>query len=141
MEKNEQNVDFKDLFLRKSAEFENYKKRKNKEELEFHEYIEKIFLLDFLEIFDNLEALYLNNPNSVEIEIIFKKASEFLKNKNVEEISVLNKKFNYDYCNALTIINDPPGEFDEQITKVFKKGYLYNGKLLRHATTGIYKTN
>lgn len=134
-----QEIDYKDLYLRKSAEFENYKKRKAKEEKEIYDNTKRNFLLKILSLFDNIESLYNNNQSSEEISSIYNLFRDFLKRENVEEMDILGLKFDHEFSEALAVLDDIEGRFDEEIVKVFLKGYTHKEKILRHAKVGIYK--
>jgi len=147
--------DYKDKYLRTLAEIDNFRKRVKKEKDEYQKYVLSEFLLDLLQVYDNLErALKAKTPAEKKesvltllvsddeksivsgVEMIFKQFSDILKKHNVIEIDALNKPFDPNIHQALS------KEEREDITEplvieVYQKGFMYNGKLLKASLTKV----
>ncbi len=129
--------DFKDKYLRNLAEIDNFRKRIKKEKEEYQKYILNDFLLNLLEVFDNLErALNARKPEDGEVsiisgvEMIYKQLLDLLKKYEVKEVEALNKPFDPNFHQALSRVEKE--DIDEPVVvEVYQKGFLYNGKLLR----------
>ncbi|MBP8976144.1 MAG: nucleotide exchange factor GrpE [Bacteroidetes bacterium] len=130
---------YKDLLLRKAAEFENYKRRSEQEIASVIKYANEALLLDLLPIVDDLERSLKHckeNANQEAlvkgIELIYQKFIKVLENRGVKMIETVGKEFNVDYHDALMQVprdDVPPLTVVEEV----EKGYLLNDKVLRHA--------
>jgi len=119
-----------DKYLRLYAEFENYRKRIQKENSErINLYNEKL-ILEILPIIDNFERSIKFNTDG--IELIYNQLKGFLFNNGVSEIDCLGKKFDTDFHEAISTIkkNKYP---ENHVYKVIQKGYILNGKVIRHS--------
>lgn len=136
--------EYKDKYLRSLAEVDNFRKRIKKEKEEFQKYVLGDFILNFLEVVDNLERALkvkvpsekrespLKNEKSIisGIEMIYKQLLDILKKNNVEEIDSLGKVFDPNIHQALSK-EERDGIIDPVILEVYQKGFMYNNKLLR----------
>lgn len=141
--------EYKDKYLRTLAEIDNFRKRVKKEKDEYQRYVLGEFLLDLLQVFDNLErALKARTPSQKQdsvltllvdddeksiisgVEMIYKQFSDLLKRYKVVEIDALGKPFDPNIHQALS--KDERDDVKEpMVLEVYQKGFLYNGKLLR----------
>lgn len=141
--------EFKDRYLRTLAEIDNFRKRVKKEKEEFQKYVLSEFLLDLLQVYDNLErALKAKTPSQKKetilnllvsedeksiisgVEMIHKQFSDLLKKNNVVEIEALNKPFDPNIHQALS--KEEKEDIDEPLViEVYQKGFMYNEKLLK----------
>ena len=129
-----------DKFLRLFSEFDNYRKRVNKERIEFAKTAAEDIIIALLPILDDLERASQNaieqNEKEAEQEgvvLIYNKFKTILRQKGVEEITARGADFDTDYHEAITHV---PAENKKQKGKVVEevqKGYLLNGKVIRHA--------
>jgi len=141
-------AEYYDSLLRLKAEFENYKKRMEKEKIRFSTYAKESVLLKFLTTLDNLERS-LNVEGSdkqtlqkiVEgVSLIHKELSDRLKEEGVERIETVGKKFDPYFQEALTVINSHDHENDTVIEEV-TPGYTFNGNVLRPAKVVVAKND
>jgi len=141
--------EYKDSYLRSLAEMDNFRKRVKKEKEEYQKYVLADFLLDLLQVYDNLErALKAKTPSEKNesvlkllisedeksiisgVEMIFKQFSELLRKYNVNEIKALNQPFDPNVHQALS--REEREDITEPIIiEVYQKGFLYNDKLLK----------
>lgn len=134
--------ELKDKYLRGLAEMDNFRKRVTKEKEEFQKYVMSEFLLDLLQIYDNLEralkATSIENEKGIiaGVEIIRKQLLDLLKRYHVLEIDALGKPFNPVFHEALSK-EEQPGIAMPIIVEIYQKGFTYNQKLLRPVLTKV----
>jgi len=140
--------EYKDNYIRNLAEVDNFRKRIQKEKEEYQKYALSEFLLDLLQVYDNLErALKAGTANNEQleppqkeakneisivsgVEMIYKQFSDILKKYNVVEIDALDKPFDPNLHQALSK-EEREGIAEPVVVEVYQKGFLYNGKLLK----------
>jgi molecular chaperone GrpE len=134
--------ELKDKYLRGLAEIDNFRKRVKKEKEEFQKYVLSEFLIDLLQIYDNLErALKTKNVENEKgiiagVEIIRKQLLDLLKKYNVVEIDALGKHFDPVFHEALSKEERP--DIDKpMVVEIYQKGFTYNDKLLRPVLTKV----
>ena len=129
----------KEEILRTRAEIENTRKRASKDVEAAHKYgAEKLFR-DILPVVDSLELGVESSKEASEItsvidgiEMTLKMFREFFARMSVEEISPLGQVFDPESHQAMSVEKSDT-EAPGTIIKVFQKGYLLNGRLLRPA--------
>lgn len=118
-----------DSHLRLAADFENFKKRSQKERQEIKDNTTVKMLTSILDI-DNDISLALKNVESEEatrgLNLILKKVDSFLKTHGIEEIQT--KSYDVDLHEVISVINTGKDE----IVDVVSKGYTLNGKPFRY---------
>lgn len=120
-----------DKHLRLLAEFENFKKRNNKEKSELIKYASENIITDILPVIDDLERAI---KNDVGIELIYNNFINILKRNNVEKIDTLGY-FDVDLHEAIaTTIGEP-----NKIIECVQNGYTLNEKVIRHAKVIVGK--
>lgn len=131
--------ELQDKYLRVCAEYDNFRKRTQKERDGIFTDAYSDALKEILPIFDNLEraALYTEPDKLTEgLELIFKSAKEMLTKLGVEEFGAVGEKFDPNIHNAVMHIEDESvGE--EEIIEVFQKGYKRGDKIIRHAMVKV----
>lgn len=125
-----------DRFKRILAEFENFKKRSNKEREGLYNSILSDVIEVMLPVVDNLE-----NAAKVEIadenykqgvELVLKQFKDVLKSKGVEEIETVGKTFDPELHEAVSSIQDENlGE--KEIAQEYRKGYKIGNRVIRHS--------
>ena len=132
--------DFKDKYLRILAEFDNYKKRTQKEKGEIYEFTLCEFVSKILPVYDNLK-LALSHETSDEalktgVELTLKQFDSVFEALNVSEIEALGKTFDPNFHNAVFHIDDESyGE--QEIVEVFQSGYKMNDKVIRYSMVKV----
>ena len=134
-----------DKYLRAHAEFENAKKRMEKDKVDFIRYANDSFLLEFLPILDNLEIAekhisQAKDFKSVQggVDMIQVQIQKFLKDIGVERIKAEGEKFDPQLHEAIET-EDSKDKDDGLIVGELKSGYKFNGRLLRPASVKIVK--
>jgi molecular chaperone GrpE len=136
--------EYYDNWVRTTADFENYKKRVQREKEEFIEYGNETILRDFLPIIDNLERA-LNfmkenpNPSSIieGVELIYKQMMSLLEKYGVRPIEALGKKFDPFYHEVVE--QRLSEEEDGVVLQEYQKGYMYKTRVLRPSLVVVSK--
>lgn len=137
---NDKIAELEDKYLRQAAEFDNYRRRVNKEKAELILNGGEKVLTDILPIVDDLERAeqQMGNMTDVDavkkgVELIIDKFIKFLNTQGVRQIDTKDKDFDVSYHEAVTMV---PSQNDEQKGKVIDcvtKGYTLNDKVIRYA--------
>lgn len=136
--------ELKDKYLRTVAEFENYKKRTQKEKAELIFNGSEKTVSAIFPILDDMERAVANSANTEDIqaleegwELIFKKLQTTLEGLGVKKIETEDKDFDVDYHEAVAMV---PGVEEDKKGKVIdcvQTGYTLNEKVIRHAKVAV----
>jgi molecular chaperone GrpE len=130
---------YKDLLLRKAAEFDNYRRRMENETSNILKYATESLVEDLLPVLDDFERSLKHMKESKEndalvkgIELIYQKLMKVLEGRGVKPFETVGKEFNVDYHDALLQIprSDVP---HHTILEEVERGYTLNDKVIRHA--------
>lgn len=128
----------KDKFLRLFAEFENYKKRTQKERIELIKTANKEVLLAMLPVLDDFDRAMGQISKSEDenlktgVNLIHEKLKNTLVNKGLEQVSLqAGDDFNADFAEAITQIPAPSPELKGKVVDVLEKGYKLGDKIIR----------
>lgn len=131
--------EFKDAYLRKAAEFENYKRRIENETSNLYKYAGESFIRNILPVYDDLERSinHISDANNFEsmkkgLELVFEKFTKILNSNGVKKIEAKGKPFNVDFHEAL-MQQPADGVPPHTVLEIIEPGYFYNDKVLRHA--------
>ena len=135
-------ADIKDQYLRKAAEFENYRKRTLKEKGELATYGAENAVKAILPVLDDFERAMADKSDDVKsvrdgMQLIFNKFVKALKALGVEKIDTADKDFDVDFHEAIAMV---PGMGDDKKGKVIdcvQTGYKLNDKVIRHAKVAV----
>lgn len=146
--KNE-STETRDRLLRVSAEFENYKKRMNRQMAEIKKYANEALLKDLLSVVDNLERA-LNSTATVAdgddnktcviegVEMTLNEILKILKNYDVKPIESMGEPFNPAFHEA--VLQEETDAYPENtVINEFQKGYMIHDRLLRPAMVIVSK--
>lgn len=141
--KDEQIAELNDKVLRQMAEFENFRKRTEKEKSQMFEIGAKSIIEKLLPVLDNFErglsAVSEEEKNGAfaqGIEKIYKQLVTGLAEAGVTPIEAVGKEFNPDFHNAVMHIEDE--SFGENIVaEEFQKGYMYKESVVRHSMVKV----
>ncbi|WP_127836408.1 nucleotide exchange factor GrpE [Clostridium prolinivorans] len=129
----------KEKILRITAEYDNYRKRTNKEKESIYTEACEDVLKNIFPVLDNLERA-ATVEGSVEdikkgIDMVIKQFKDSLDKLNVEEIST-DGKFDPNFHNAVMHIEDE-NYGEKEIVEVFQKGYIRGNKVLRYSMVKV----
>jgi len=136
--------ELKDKYLRTIAEFENYRKRTQKEKAELIFNGGEKTISAILPVLDDMERAVANSVNAEDIksleagwELIFKKLQTTLEGMGVKKIETKDKDFDVDFHEAIARV---PGVEEDKKGKVIdcvQSGYTLNEKVIRHAKVAV----
>ncbi len=132
--------DLNDKVMRQMAEFENFRKRTEKEKGQMYDMGAKSILEKILPVVDNFERGLDSAPEGDSfadgMKMIYKQLMTSLEEAGVKEIEAEGEEFNPDYHNAVMHVEDE--ELGENVVvEVLQKGYMYNDTVLRHAMVKV----
>lgn len=138
-ETEQQLAQYKDLFLRKAAEFENYKKRADNESAAIIRFANEDLIGEIIPVLDDFERFLKSAKEqknhevlSRGVELIYQKLLKTLDSQGVKAFETVGKEFDVHYHDALMQVHRegvPPHIILEEV----EKGYLLNDKVIRHA--------
>ena len=134
-----------DRLLRFQADFDNYKKRLEKEKIEFIKFANEEIIAEILKILDDferaVEAGKIKHDFDVlykGIEMIHKDLRDFLKEKGLKKIEAEGKLFNPNEHEAM--MQEETDDYPEDhIIEEFQKGYTLNGRVIRPSKVKVAK--
>lgn len=125
-----------DRYKRVLAEFENHKKRSQKERDNLYNMILADIIGNILPILDNLENAVKVETKDEEfkkgIELVLKQFQDTLKAKGVEEIKTVGETFDPELHEAVSSIQDET-KGEKEIVQEYRKGYKIGTKVIRHS--------
>ncbi|MBU3942332.1 MAG: nucleotide exchange factor GrpE [Nanoarchaeota archaeon] len=130
-----------DSLQRLQAEFENYKKRVEKEKQDSIKYASQGLIVKLLPIVDSFEIALKNHKDQNKflegMKLIFSQFYSTLEKEGLKQINPLNEKF--DPYKHEVMMHEKSDNLDNTITEVLQKGYILNDKIIRHAKVKIAK--
>jgi len=129
-----------DRYLRLYSEFDNYRKRSNKDRLDLIKNASEDMIKALLPIVDDFErAIKVNtsvegvNALTEGVQLIYSKLITILKQKGVTPIESIGKPFDTDFHEAIT--NIPAADESQKglVVDEIERGYLMNEKIIRYA--------
>ena len=130
-----------DKVRRQMAEFENFRKRSEKEKTQMYEVGAKGILEKILPVVDNFERGLKGMEESEDpfvqgMQMIYKQLMTSLEEAGVKAIEAVGQEFNPYFHNAVMHVEDD--EFGEnEIVEEFQKGYMYHDSVLRHSMVKV----
>ena len=133
-----------DRLLRKQAEFENYKKRMDREKAEFVQFASSELVKELLNALDSFELALRNAASESSgkedvlrgFELIYKQLVDTLGRFGLKAIEAKGKKFDPNFHQA--VATQATNEADENtVIDEMRKGYTLNGRLLRPAMVSV----
>ncbi|MGQ9804847.1 MAG: nucleotide exchange factor GrpE [Chlorobiales bacterium] len=140
---------FKDQLYRKAADYENFRRQKEREATAFLKFAEEGIIKKLLPTLDDLERVIKNadkflagNPDAKiyvdGVKLVHQKLLKTLEERGLTRIDSLGKKFDVAYHEALTQI--PKSDVDpETVVDEFEAGYVLHDKVIRHAKVVVAK--
>lgn len=136
----------KDKYLRKIAEFENFKRRSAKERMELIQTAGREIIVDMLEVLDDCDRAQKQLENTDDaavikegVMLIFNKLRSTLQARGVKVMDTMSQEFNPDLHDAITEVTAATEELKGKIVDEILKGYYLNDKIIRHAKVVVGK--
>ena len=138
-------LELQDRLLRLGADFDNYKKRVQREREELIKYAGEAFIFELLHIVDNFERAFQAADKTQDfkilhqgVEMILKEIENFLKENGVKKIPSAGAQFDPNKHEAIenVICGDKP---ENMVVEELQAGYELNGKVIRPARVRISK--
>lgn len=142
--KTQETIDFKEQFLRVSADFANYKKRVEKERLDWMQTAERLVIQKMLPIMDDLERALTLAQSKTSAEqnswlegfiLIQKNVKKTFEELGVQEIDA-SGTFNPEFHEALMNVQASDKQ-SGTVVDVLRKGYILKGKVIRPAQVSV----
>lgn len=133
-------AELNDRFLRLFSEFDNYKKRVNKEKLDLISTASEKVIVSLLPVLDDFERAIAANEKVEDTQaikdgfvLIYNKLVQLLKRYDVEEIQAVGEVFDTDFHEAVTHFPTDKEEQKGKVIDVTEKGYKLKDKVIRYA--------
>lgn len=145
-QKSKEAAEAHDKYVRTYADFENYRKRVQRELADLRKYANEQIVLDLLTVVDHLELAIKhaaetggdNQGLREGVKLVYKQFRDVLERYGIKPFSSAGEKF--DPARHDAIMQDITDQTPENIvTKVFQEGYMYHDKVLRHAKVAVAK--
>ena len=127
----------KELYLRKLADFDNYRKRQEREMAEYRRLANANLVRDLLQVVDNLERA-VASPSAADaslrvgVELVLRQFKEALARHGVAEVNPEGKPFDPSLHEAIQRV-DSPEVIANTVVQVLQRGYVLGERLLRPA--------
>lgn len=139
-----ENEDLRNQLRRRQADFENFRRRSEKERSELAEYAGTEAVRALLPILDDFERALKATPESSGregewikgIQIIYQRLTESLKRLGLEPFESAGKPFDPNLHHAVETVPTTEAE-DHTVLEEFQKGYNFKGRLLREAMVRV----
>lgn len=132
--------DYKDKYLRLSAEFDNYRKRTMKEKAELIKNGGEKAISAILPILDDLERALQNMQKADDVKAMYEGIDlihqKFLKNlghEGLEKMNPVGEAFDTDFHEAIALVPAPEEAQKGKVLDCVQTGYKLNDKVIRHA--------
>lgn len=141
--KDEQIEDLTDRLKRQMAEFENFRKRTEKEKTQMFDMGAKTIVEKILPVIDNFERGLSTVPEDKKddpfvsgMEMVYKQLMTELDNAGVKPIECAGQEFNPDFHNAVMQVENDELE-SGMIAQELQKGYMYKDSVVRHSMVSV----
>jgi molecular chaperone GrpE len=129
-----------DKYMRIHAEFDNYRKRTNKEKVDIINTANAGMMRDLLSVMDDLHRAKVNNETADDIDsvkegfnLIFNKLNSVLEAKGLTEMKAEGEVFDSEIHEALANVPAPSKKMKGKVIEAVEKGYYLNDKVIRYA--------
>jgi molecular chaperone GrpE len=133
-------AELNDKYIRIHAEFDNYRKRTNKEKVDIINTANAGMMKDLLSVIDDFQRAQANNENAEEIEsvkegfnLIYNKFKTILEGKGLKEMKADGEVFDSELHEAIANIPAPKKKDKGKVIEAVEKGYYLNDKVIRYA--------
>ncbi len=138
-------AELSDKILRITAEYENYRKRTQKEKESLYEMAKADTIAAFLPLFDNIEKAIKVKPSDASgewkafsegVDLMKKQMADILTNLGATAIDAVGEEFNPEWHNAVMHVEDDSvGE--GVIVEEFQKGFKIGDRVIRHSVVKV----
>lgn len=135
--------DLQDRLKRQMAEFDNYRKRTDKEKSAMFEMGASDVVKKILPIVDNFERGFksvteeeLQTPFAKGMDMVYKQTIKMLEDLQVKPIEAVGSEFNPEFHNAVMHVEDD-SQGENIIVEEFEKGYTYRDVVIRHSMVKV----
>ena len=135
--------DLQDRLKRQMAEFDNYRKRTDKEKSAMFEMGASDVVKKLLPIVDNFERGFksvreeeLETPFAKGMDMVYKQTIKMLEDLQVKPIEAVGSEFNPEFHNAVMHVEDD-SQGENIIVEEFEKGYTYRDVVIRHSMVKV----
>lgn len=144
-ERDEMIASLKDKILRISAEYDNYRKRTQKEKDSLYAMAKADTVAAFLPLLDNIEKAVKTMPEATEgewkavsdgVALIKKQLEEILKKLGVTEIPALGEQFDPELHNAVMHVEDEE-QGENTVVEEFQRGFKIDDRVVRHSVVKV----
>lgn len=136
----ERYAELNDRFLRLYSEFDNYRKRTNKEKVDLIGSANAGILKDLIPVMDDFERAIANNENAEDIavlkegfQLIYNKLKTTLESKGLKAMASKGETFDSELHEAIANIPAPEDKLKGKVIDDVEKGYYLNDKVIRYA--------
>ena len=136
----------KDKYLRLFAEFDNFRKRSARENLELRQTAGKEVIISMLDVLDDCDRAekQLQNTNDIAqikegVQLVFSKLRSTLQSRGLKPMQSVNTDFDVEKHEAITEIPVPDPALKGKVIDEVQKGYYLNDKIIRFAKVVIGK--
>ena len=126
------------------AEFDNFRKRTEKEKSTMFEMGASDIIKKLLPIVDNFERGFKTITDEEKetafakgMDMVFKQTLKMLEESGVKPIEAVGLEFNPDLHNAVMHVDDDSVEGESVIVEEFEKGYMYRDTVIRHSMVKV----
>ncbi|MFA6088574.1 MAG: nucleotide exchange factor GrpE [Candidatus Woesearchaeota archaeon] len=132
--------DMLDLLQRRQAEYENYRKRIERENVEYCKHASDKVICELLDVLDNFSLAIKFGVDQKGVQMIHDQLLSKLENFGVKPVCALGKPFDPNCCEAVDVKKDDSKD-DNVVLEELSKGYLSHDKLIRCAKVVVNKKN
>jgi molecular chaperone GrpE len=135
--------DINEKYVRLQAEFQNFKKRTEKEKSNLYKFANEKLFVDLLPLMDNMERALSSTEAGGDgivdgLKMIKKSLDDLFEKNDVKVIEALGQPFDPDLHHA--VMSDESDDHDsEHVSEEFQKGYTLNEKVIRHSMVKVSK--
>lgn len=140
----QENSELQDKYMRLYAEFDNYRKRVQKEKDEIYKYGTESMVSSLLVVKDNLDAALSHVPPGAAdalaqgVDLTLKELRKILVSNGVVEVETKGRPFDPAYHHAMAEVERDDLD-DKTVVEEFRKGYVFKDRLIRAALVSVSK--
>jgi molecular chaperone GrpE len=145
-QKTREAIEANEKYLRAAADFENYRKRMQRELADFRKYANEQLALEILPVVDHLGLALKHSGESGDavqglqqgVELVYKQLRDVLEKFGIKPFEAEGQPFDPARHDAMmqVVADEMP---ENTVVQVLQEGYLYFDKVLRHAKVGVSK--